>query len=199
MDKNDSDHVLIERAREGDKKAFELLMLKYRQRVHHLLVCVLHNAEDVLDVSQEVFTRAYQALPSFRGDSAFYTWLYRIALNSARNHMAAQARRAAVSMGDVEEQFAGNEHLRDNASPENLLMRDELQRAIYEAFMLLSEDMRTSIMLREVEGLSYDEIATVMGCPIGTVRSRIFRARETIEKRLQPLLGNEDEGYRWRR
>ena len=145
-----------------------------------------------MDVTQEAFIKAYRALPNFRGDSAFYTWLYRIAVNTAKNHLAVQSRRPRTSDYDVSdiEQIEGNTALKDQATPESLLLKDELQALILKAIDDLPEDLKTAIMLREIEGLSYEEIACVMGCPIGTVRSRIFRARESIDQKMGPLMQN---------
>ncbi len=190
MGKQDVDKALVERARRGDRQAFDLLVRKYQNRIIKLISRYIHDPNEVLDVAQEAFLRAYRALPKFRGESAFYTWLYRIAINTAKNHIAARGRRPteeAVSAEEAE-QFAGAPELKEQATPERLLLRDEIEKTVFEAIEELPEDLRTAITLRELEGLSYDEIAKIMGCPIGTVRSRIFRAREAINKKLQPLL-----------
>lgn len=187
-----TDQQLIERVQNGEKAAYDLLVLKYQQRIINLVSRFVRNHSDAQDVTQEAFIKAYRALPNFRGDSAFYTWLYRIAVNTAKNHLAVKSRRPLESDHDVSEieQIEGNSALTEQATPENLLLKDELQAIILKAIENLPEDLKTAIMLREVEGLSYDEIATVMECPIGTVRSRIFRAREAIDTEMRPLLKN---------
>jgi RNA polymerase sigma factor RpoE len=185
-----ADLELVERVKRGDKKAFDLLVLKYQQKVANLVSRYIKDSSEVFDVTQEAFIKAYRALPKFRGDSAFYTWLYRIAINTAKNHLAAKGRRPPSD--DVEamtaEQMDAGGRLRDADTPERLLLKDEIARTIREAVEELPEDLRTAITLRELEGMSYDEIAQAMECPIGTVRSRIFRAREAIDKKLKPLL-----------
>ncbi len=185
-----ADLELVERVKQGDKKAFDLLVLKYQQRVANLISRYVKDGSEVFDVTQEAFIKAYRALPKFRGDSAFYTWLYRIAINTAKNHLAAKGRRPPSE--DVEaataEQMDAGERLREVDTPERLLLKDEIARTIREAVEELPEELRTAITLRELEGMSYDEIAQAMECPIGTVRSRIFRAREAIDKKLKPLL-----------
>jgi len=185
-----SDQILVERVKQGDKQAFDLLVLKYQHKLVKLIGRYIRDNAEVLDVAQEAFIKAYRALPNFRGDSAFYTWLYRIAINTAKNHLAAQSRRAVELSVDIPEaeQYAGAWELRDNATPERLLMRDEIQLTVARAIDELPEDLRMAITLRELEGLSYEEISVVMNCPIGTVRSRIFRAREAINTQLEPLL-----------
>lgn len=185
-----SDQVLVERVQAGDMRAFDLLVLKYQQRIFNLVSRYVREPADVLDVSQESFIKAYRALPRFRGDSAFYTWLYRIAINTAKNHLSAQSRRSAESHVEIDglEQLDAGSELRDHATPERLAMRDQLESTVLEAFESLPDDLRTAITLREVEGMSYDDIAEAMDCPIGTVRSRIFRAREAINRKLEPLL-----------
>ena len=187
-----TDNELIERVKNGEKSAYDLLVLKYQQRVVNLVSRFVRNHSDALDVTQEAFIKAYRALPNFRGDSAFYTWLYRIAVNTAKNQLAVQSRRPKISDYDVSdiEQIEGNTALKDEATPERLLLKDELQATVLKAIEDLPEDLKTAIMLREIEGLSYEEIACVMECPIGTVRSRIFRARESIDKKMSPLLQN---------
>jgi len=185
-----SDRVLVARAQGGDKTAFDLLVLKYQHKLAKLVARYVHDQSEVSDVTQEAFIKAYRALPRFRGDSAFYTWIYRIAINTAKNHLAAQARRPSDSAIDPEEaeQYSGGQQLTDNATPERLLLREEIEHTVAAAIAELPEDLRIAITLRELEGLSYDEIAQTMECPIGTVRSRIFRAREVINDRLEPLL-----------
>lgn len=184
------DHVLVQRAQRGDTKAFDLLVLKYQHKIVKLISRYIHDSSEVLDVAQEAFLKAYRALPKFRGESAFYTWLYRIAINTAKNYLVAQGRRPPdedISALDAE-QYEGESGLKEYATPEHLLLKDEIEHTVFEAIEQLPEDLRTAITLRELEGLSYEEIAEAMECPIGTVRSRIFRAREVINKRLQPLL-----------
>jgi len=185
-----SDRVLVARAQDGDKAAFDLLVLKYQHKLAKLVARYVRDPSEVLDVTQEAFIKAYRALPRFRGDSAFYTWIYRIAINTSKNYLAAQARRPSESAIDPEEaeQYTTGWHLTDNATPERLLLRDEIEHTVATAIAELPEDLKIAITLRELEGLSYDEIAQTMGCPIGTVRSRIFRAREVISERLEPLL-----------
>ncbi len=192
MANNDTDNELIERVKNGEKSAYDLLVLKYQQRIVNLVSRFVRNHSDALDVTQEAFIKAYRALPNFRGDSAFYTWLYRIAVNTAKNQLAVQSRRPKISDYDVSdiEQIEGNTALKDEATPESLLLKDELQATVLKAIEDLPEDLKTAIMLREIEGLSYEEIACVMECPIGTVRSRIFRARESIDQKMSPLLQN---------
>jgi RNA polymerase sigma-70 factor (ECF subfamily) len=190
MTEQSSDQLLVERVQQGDKTAFDLLVRKYQHKIVQLVTRYLRDPVEALDVSQEAFIKAYRALPSFRGDSAFYTWLYRIAINTAKNHLVAQSRRPPSDDIDAQdaEQFAGDTGLKEYATPEHMALRDEIEQTIAAAIEDLPEELRTAITLREFEGLSYEEIATAMDCPIGTVRSRIFRAREAIETRLKPLL-----------
>lgn len=190
MGDNVTDQQLVERVQRGDKKAFDLLVLKYQQRIVNLVSRFVRNPADALDVTQDAFIKAYRALPNFRGESAFYTWMYRIAVNTAKNHLAVQARRPQDADQDIEEieQIGGENALKEYATPEHLLLRDEIQETVINAIEELPEDLRIAITLREVEGLSYEDIAIAMDCPIGTVRSRIFRAREAIDKELKPLL-----------
>ena len=192
MADNITDKEIIERVKNGDKKAYDLLVLKYQQRVINLISRFVKNHADALDVSQETFIKAYKALPNFRGESAFYTWLYRIAVNTAKNHLIVQSRKITKSDYDVTEieQIEGNMTLIEQTTPENLLIKDELQDIVLNTIENLPEDLKSAIMLREIEGLSYEEIAAVMECPVGTVRSRIFRARETIDNKIKPLLKN---------
>ena len=185
-----ADYALVQRVQRGDKRAFDLLVLKYQHKLMKLISRYVRDTAEVQDVAQEAFIKAYRALPRFRGDSAFYTWLYRIAINTAKNHLVSQSRRppdSDIDMPDAE-QFLDRAELREIATPERLLLRDEIQRTVIEAIDALPPDLRTAVTLRELEGLSYEEIAEAMDCPIGTVRSRIFRAREAINKRLDPLL-----------
>ena len=187
---NKTDQYLVERVQDGDKQAFDILVKKYQHRIVVLVSRFLKDSADVQDVTQDAFIKAYRALPNFRGESAFYTWLYRIAVNTAKNHLVSLGRRPPSVDLDVNdaEQFEGSLALKEQATPERLLLKDEIQRVVTETIEGLSEDLRTAITLRELEGMSYEEIAEVMGCPVGTVRSRIFRARETIQVKLKMLL-----------
>ncbi|MBC3930530.1 MAG: RNA polymerase sigma factor RpoE [Undibacterium curvum] len=193
------DQLLVERVQRGDKKAFELLVSKYQRKLMRLVSRLVYDQAEAEDVVQEAFIKAYRALPNFRGESAFYTWLYRIGINTAKNHLVTQGRRAPTSTdADVEEAegFVDAEGLRDINTPESLLASKQIAQTVNAAMAALPEELRNAITLREIEGLSYDEIAEVMLCPIGTVRSRIFRAREAIAERLRPMLGtNLDQ--RW--
>ena len=190
MSEREVDQALVERAQSGDRRAFDLLVLKYQQRVGNLIGRYVRDASEVLDVTQDAFLKAYRALPGFRGESAFYTWIYRIAINTAKNHMVAQGRRPPGDDVDAEvaEQLDVGGRLRETATPERELLRDEIADNVQAALDDLPEELRTAVVLREFEGMSYEEIAAAMDCPIGTVRSRIFRAREAIDKRLRPLL-----------
>ena len=192
MSERELDQELVKRVQKGDKKAFDLLVIKYQQKVVNLVMRYLGDYTEALDVAQEAFIKAYRALPNFRGDSAFYTWLYRIAVNTAKNHLASEGRRSTPGDVDAEvaERYEGGERLREHATPEDYLCEEEMLAVIRGAIDDLPEDLRTAITLRELEGLSYEEIAEVMGCPIGTVRSRIFRARESVEAKIKPLLDN---------
>ena len=185
-----SDRELVERVQRGERRAFDLLMLKYQHRIAKLIARYVQDPAEVLDVAQDAFMKAYRAIPRFRGDSAFYTWMYRIAINTAKNHLAAQARRPRDSGVDVmdAEQFDGVAELKESVTPEGLALTEEIQNTVAAAIEALPEDLKVAISLRELEGLSYEDIARVMECPIGTVRSRIFRAREAINARLDPLL-----------
>lgn len=190
MGEQSVDQLLVERVQRGDKKAFDILVAKYQHKIVKLISRYIRDQGEVLDVAQDAFIKAYRALPKFRGDSAFYTWLYRIAINTAKNYLVAQGRRLPDSDVEIEvaEQYEGASELRDNATPERLLLKDEIEKTVFDVIDQLPEDLRTAITLRELEGLSYEEIADAMGCPVGTVRSRIFRAREAIHKKLKPLL-----------
>ena len=191
MGDREADQVLVERVQRGDKQAFGLLVSKYQRKLIRLLSRMIRDPAEVEDVAQEAFIKAYRALPGFRGDSAFYTWLYRIGINTAKNFLAAQGRRAPTSTefdSEEAESFEDGEQLRDNNTPERILMSQEIGNTVNAAMAELPEDLRTAIVLREIEGLSYEEIAQIMDCPIGTVRSRIFRAREAIAAKLRPLL-----------
>ena len=190
MSEREIDQALVERAQKGDKQAFEQLVGKYQRKLGRLLSRFIRDHAEVEDVAQEAFIKAYRALPEFRGESAFYTWLFRIAVNTAKNYLTAQGRRPPeldVDCSDAEQQ-EGAEAMHELASPESLVLSDEIHRMVMATLESLPEDLRTAITLREIEGLSYEEIAEIMGCPVGTVRSRIFRAREAIDKELQPLL-----------
>ena len=191
MSEREVDHALVERAQAGDGQAFEVLFAKYQRKVARLLSRYIRDQAEVEDVSQEAFIKAYRALPSFRGESAFYTWLYRISINTAKNYLVAQGRRAPTSTevdADDAESFDDAGQLRDINTPESLLQSRQIGETIDAAMAGLPEDLRRAIMLREIEGLSYEEIAEAMNCPIGTVRSRIFRAREVVAEKLRPLL-----------
>jgi len=184
------DKELVARVQRGDKKAFDMLVLKYQQKVLNLVSRYVRDSSESQDVAQEAFIKAYRALPSFRGESAFYTWLYRIAINTAKNFLVAQGRRPPDSDMDAQtaEQFGSAPRLKEIATPEHYLLEGEIAETVHKAIEELPEDLRTAITLRELEGLSYEEIAEAMSCPVGTVRSRIFRAREAIDKRIAPLL-----------
>jgi RNA polymerase sigma-70 factor (ECF subfamily) len=190
MGTSQTDLELVKRVQAGEKKAFDILVLKYQQKVVNLVMRYVHDPYLAQDVSQEAFIKAYRGLKNFRGDSAFYTWLYRIAINTAKNHLVTASRRLPASDIDAQEaeQYDGAVGLREEGSPENELLKDEIHATIISSIKELPEDLRTAITLRELEGFSYDEIAETMECPIGTVRSRIFRAREAIEKQIRPLM-----------
>lgn len=191
MSEREIDQLLVERAQAGDKHAFELLVAKYQRKLARLLSRFIRDAAEVDDVAQEAFIKAYRALPSFRGDSAFYTWLYRIGINTAKNYLVAQGRRAPTSTEfDVQdaENFEDASQLRDINTPESLLQSKQIGATINAAMDGLPDELRSAIVLREIDGLSYEEIAVAMSCPIGTVRSRIFRAREAVAEKLRPLL-----------
>ena len=189
----DTDQQLVDRVLSGNKNAFDLLVLRYQHRVAALIGRFIHDAQEVEDVCQEAFIKAYRALPKFRGDSAFYTWLYRIAINTAKNWLVARNRRPPASDIDAAdaEQYDMDSRLKDRGTPENELLREEIEKTVFDAIAALPEDLRTAIMLREIDGMSYEEIATTMECPIGTVRSRIFRAREAIDEKLKPLVDGQ--------
>lgn len=199
MGDREVDQQLVERVQRGDKHAFELLVGKYQRRLGRLINRFVRNAAEAEDLTQEAFVKAYRALPAFRGDSAFYTWLYRIGINTAKNHLLAQGRRAPTHTAfDAEEAeaFEDASLLQEVATPENELMSKQVVAVVNASLQQLPEDLRTALTLREIEGLSYEEIASVMNCPIGTVRSRIFRAREVVATNLRPLLGTS-ENNRW--
>ncbi|MBA2549131.1 MAG: RNA polymerase sigma factor RpoE [Burkholderiaceae bacterium] len=191
MSERDIDQQLVERVQRGDKAAFNLLVVKYQRKIFRLLSRLIRDQAEIEDVAQEAFIKAYRALPNFRGDSAFYTWLYRIAINTAKNYLVSQGRRAPTSTpSDIEdaETFDDGDHLRDLNTPDSMLVTKQVGEAVNRAIDRLPEDLRTAIVLRELEGLSYEEISESMQCPIGTVRSRIFRAREAVALELKPIL-----------
>ena len=191
---NSTDAELVERVQNGDKRAFDLLVSKYQNKIFVIIGRFISDQAEVYDVAQDTFIKAYRALPNFRGDSQFYTWIYRIAINTAKNYLTAKGRRPPAT--DIDSQDAENygisASLKENASPEKLMMRDELKKVIFDTIDSLPDDLKTAITLREMEGLSYEEIAESMGCPVGTVRSRIFRAREAIDENIKPLMDGEE-------
>ncbi len=199
MTDREIDQELVERAQRGDKQAFGLLVEKYQRKLARLLSRFVRDSAEVEDVTQEAFIKAYRALPKFRGDSAFYTWLYRIGINTAKNYLMAAGRRAPTSTGvdsEEAESLAEGEQLRDINTPESLILSREIGDTVNATMEGLPEELRTAIQLREIEGMSYEDIAQIMNCPIGTVRSRIFRAREAIAEQLKPLLDTGDD-RRW--
>lgn len=201
MGDREIDQQLVERVQRGDKQAFDLLVIKYQRKLARLLSQFIRDAAEVEDVTQEAFIKAYRALPSFRGESAFYTWLYRIGINTAKNFLVTQGRRAPTTTSagfDSEdaENFEEGSQLREMNTPESELMSKQIAETVNQTLQELPEELRTAITLREIEGLSYEEIASIMNCPIGTVRSRIFRARETIAEKLRPMLGTGKD-KRW--
>ncbi|MFQ3206400.1 MAG: RNA polymerase sigma-70 factor (ECF subfamily) [Glaciecola sp.] len=190
MSEQKTDQELVEQVQKGNKNAFNLLVIRHQNKVMNIVARYVKNSGDVADVTQEAFIKAYRALPNFRGESAFYTWLYRIAVNSAKNYLTSQGRKPPASDVDASEAgfYDGSDALKENNSPERALLSEELQQKLFAAIDALPEDLRSAITLREIEGLSYEEIAAVMECPVGTVRSRIFRAREAIDKVIVPLM-----------
>jgi RNA polymerase sigma-70 factor (ECF subfamily) len=193
------DRQLVERAQRGDKRAFELLVEKYQRKLARLLSRFIRDPAEVEDVTQEAFIKAYRALPAFRGDSAFYTWLYRIGINTAKNYLMAMGRRAPTSTeveAEEAEGFEEGEQLRDINTPESVLLSNEIAETVNSTIERLPEELRRAIQMRELEGMSYEDIAQAMDCPIGTVRSRIFRAREAIAEKLRPLLDTRKD-KRW--
>ena len=188
------DKLLVERVQKGDKRAFDLLIQKYQHRIVSLVSRYVSDPSEAQDVAQEAFIKAYRAIKRFRGDSAFYTWLYRIAINTAKNWIVAKNRRPPNSDIDASdaEQYAISSRLRETSTPERELLREEIENTVFDTIAKLPEDLRTAIMLREMDGMSYEEIAITMECPIGTVRSRIFRAREAIDEKLKPLIGGHN-------
>ena len=199
MGDREVDQQLVERAQRGDKHAFELLVGKYQRRLSRLISRFVRDQAEVEDVTQEAFIKAYRALPAFRGESAFYTWLYRIGINTAKNYLLSQGRRApTTTLHDVDEAetFEEAELLHEVSTPENEMMSKQVVEVVNSSLQQLPDDLRTALTLREIDGLSYEEIAAVMDCPVGTVRSRIFRAREAIAENLRPLLGTSKD-QRW--
>jgi RNA polymerase sigma-70 factor (ECF subfamily) len=190
MGTNLLDAELVKRVQAGDKVAFDILVQKYQHKVVNLISRFVSDQTECYDIAQDAFIKAYRAIGNFRGDSQFYTWLYRIAANTAKNHLASRARKSPNYTVDVEdaEHFEGESGLKEYTTPENLLLSEEIERTVFRAIEELPDDLKSAITLREIEGLSYEEIAEVMDCPIGTVRSHIFRARDTIDKELRPLL-----------
>lgn len=192
MGDREIDQQLVERAQRGDKRAFDLLVIKYQRKLARLLSQFIRDAAEVEDVTQETFIKAYRSLSSFRGDSAFYTWLYRIGINAAKNFLVAQKRRASTTTNEfdieVAENFEEGSQLRELNTPENELMSKQIAQTVHQTLQALPEELRSAITLREIEGLSYEEIASIMSCPTGTVRSRIFRAREAIADKLQSVM-----------
>lgn len=199
MSDREIDQQLVARAQAGDKRAFNLLVEKYQRKLARLLSRFIRDPAEVEDVTQEAFIKAYRALPAFRGDSAFYTWLYRIGINTAKNYLMAMGRRAPTSTeieAEEAEGFEEGEQLRDINTPESVLLTNEIAETVNATIEQLPEELRTAIQMREIEGMSYEDIAKAMDCPIGTVRSRIFRAREAIAEQLRPLLGTSKD-KRW--
>lgn len=190
MSAKNTDQRLVLKVQRGDKKAFDVLVLKYQHKVAKLIMRYIRDPSEALDVTQEAFLKAYRALPGFRGESAFYTWLYRIAINTAKNYLVAARRRPLDYDLDPQdpEQYETQSRLSDGDTPEGMLLSEEIRETVNRAIEYLPDDLRTAIILREVDGMSYEEIAKTMECPVGTVRSRIFRAREAIDKKLRPLL-----------
>ena len=188
-----TDPQLVRKVRNGDRAAFDLLVVKYQSRVASIISRYVYDSQEVMDLAQETFVKAYRAIDRFRGDSAFYTWLYRIAVNTAKNYLEARGRRPQGSADAAEaENFDDGSRLRDVASPERLLQREQLQKALTEAIAGLPEELRSAFLLREYDGLSYEDIARILECPIGTVRSRIFRARDAVDRQLAPLLNHSE-------
>ena len=189
-----TDRQLVEKVQAGDKRAFDLLVLKYQAKIQALVARYVQDSHEVQDVTQEAFIKAYRALPRFRGDAAFYTWLYRIAINTAKNHLVSRGRRPPGNDVEIEdaEYYETGGALRDQENPENQLFRAELEKVVNTAIKELPDDLRAAVTLREFDGLSYEDIADIMDCPVGTVRSRIFRAREAIDIRIQAQLDGRD-------
>lgn len=191
MGKETSDRVLVQRVKKGDRAAFDILVARYQHKIIKLVTRYVRDPSEAMDVAQEAFLKAYKALPGFRGDSAFYTWMYRIAINTAKNYLVSAKRRPVDYDLDLQdpEQYEMHGRLKTTDTPEHMVLTEEIRQTVNRAIEELPEDLRTAIMLREIEGMSYEEIANTMECPVGTVRSRIFRAREAIDRQLKPLLG----------
>lgn len=194
-DQQNNDRQLVARVQKGDRRAFDLLVIKYQHRILALVGRFIPDFAEAQDVTQEAFIKAYRALPGFRGDSQFYTWMYRIAVNTAKNYLVSRGRKTPTRDIDLDdaEFFSDEKNMQDIETPDSLLQRDQLQKVVFDAIEALPEELRMAVTLRELDGLSYEEIAEVMDCPIGTVRSRIFRAREAIERKMQPLLADTAE------
>jgi RNA polymerase sigma-70 factor (ECF subfamily) len=192
MDEQDVDRALVERVQQGDKRAFDLLVRKYQHKVIGVISRYVSDWSECQDIAQEAFIRAYRAIAAFRGDSQFYTWMYKIATNTAKNYLVSQGRRPPTDDVSIDDavQLDGGARLKDRATPEHELLRQEIEQTVFDTVEQLPEDLKTAITLREVDGLSYEEIAETMNCPIGTVRSRIFRARDAIDQKLRPLLSD---------
>ncbi len=195
MGESELDQALVERVQNGDKRAFDLLVRKYQHKIVSVCTRYVSDWSEAQDVAQEAFIRAYRAIGAFRGDSAFYTWIYKIAINTAKNYLVSKGRRPPIGDIAIEDavQLDGASQLRDRATPERELLRQEIERTVFGTVEALPEELRIAITLREVDGLSYEEIAEAMNCPIGTVRSRIFRAREAIDEKLRPLLSETED------
>jgi RNA polymerase sigma-70 factor (ECF subfamily) len=199
VSERDVDAELVARVQRGERQAFDLLVLKYQRKIIRLLSRMIRDSSEVEDVAQEAFIKAYRALPQFRGESAFYTWLYRIAINTGRNWLATNSRRPSTPSSyenEDGETFNETDNLTDNNTPESAMATREIAESVNRSIEDLPEDLRTAIVLREIEGMSYEDIAATMNCPIGTVRSRIFRAREAIAAKLRPILGGNGD-TRW--
>lgn len=190
MNSSETDAELVKRVQNGDSKAFDILVIKYQQRVINLITRFVSDYSECQDIAQEAFIKAYKGLKNFRGDSAFYTWLYRIAANSAKNYLASKGRKVPAQGVDAQdaEFYDGESRLKDQTTPENLMLTKEIEKTVFKTIEKLPDDLKTAIRLREMDGMSYEDIAEVMDCPIGTVRSRIFRAREAIDAELRPLI-----------
>lgn len=199
LSERDIDAALVARVQQGDKKAFDLLVLKYQRKIIRLLSRMIRDQNEIEDVAQEAFIKAYKALPQFRGDSAFYTWLYRIAINTARNWLSQNSRRPSspnMNVSENDETFSEIDNLTDSHTPEAEMVSREIAASVNQTIESLPEELRQAIVMREIDGMSYEDIALAMSCPIGTVRSRIFRAREAIATKLRPIMGNEGD-QRW--
>jgi RNA polymerase sigma-70 factor, ECF subfamily len=199
LSERDIDAALVTRVQQGDKKAFDLLVLKYQRKIIRLLSRMIRDQNEIEDVAQEAFIKAYKALPQFRGDSAFYTWLYRISINTARNWLSQNSRRPSspnMNVSENDETFSEIDNLTDSHTPEAEMVSREIAASVNQTIESLPDELRQAIVMREIDGMSYEDIALAMSCPIGTVRSRIFRAREAIATKLRPIMGNEGD-QRW--